>query len=121
MRSGMGLDVETWVDRGRLVVEVSGELDALSAPRLREDLARIDAPRPLRIAVLMGGVEFIDSSGVGVLIGAAKRARASGGRVALVGCSAHVDRMLRRMALHKVFGLHPGLDAGLAWLDGAAR
>lgn len=113
----LGLDVETWTDRGRLVVEVGGEVDALSAPRLREELARAEAPRPLRIAVLMGGVEFIDSSGIGVLIGAARRARATGGRVALVGCTPHVEKLLRRMALHKVFGLHPGLEAALAWLD----
>lgn len=113
----LALDIETWTDRGRAVVEVSGEIDAYSVPMFREVLQGIDAPRPLRIAVLMGRVEFIDSAGIGVLIGAVKRAQATGGKVALVGCSPHVDRMLRRMALHRVFGLHAGLDDAFAWLD----
>ena len=113
----LALDVETWLDRGRAVVEVSGEVDVYSVPMLREELAHIAPSRPLRIAVLMSRVEFIDSSGIGVLVGAVKRAEATGGRVALVGCSPHVDRMLRRMALHRVFGLHADLEAAFAWLD----
>lgn len=115
--SRLALDVETWFDRGRAVIEVAGEVDVYSVPLLREELAQLAPPRPLRIAVVMSAVEFIDSAGIGVLVGAVKRAEASGGRVALVGCSPHVDRVLRRMALHRVFGLHADLDAAFAWLD----
>lgn len=114
---GALVDVDSWLDAGRAVIELGGELDVYSAPALREELARIDTPRPLRIAVVMSGVTFIDSAGIGVLIGALKRAAASGGRVALVGCSPHVDRVLRRMGLDKLFGLHASLEAALLWLD----
>lgn len=119
--SRLALDVEAWIDRGRVVVEVRGEVDRYSAGMLREELARVAAPRPLRIAVVMSGVTFLDSSGIGVLLGAVKRAGASGGRVALVGCSGHVERMLRTMGLDRVFGLHAGLDGALAWLEAAPR
>ena len=115
----LALDIESWLDAGRAVVEVGGELDAYSAPALREELARIEAPRPLRIAVVMSGVTFLDSAGVGALIGGAKRARATGGRVALVGCSARVTSMVRTMGLDRVFGLHADLEAAFAWLDEA--
>jgi len=115
--SRLGLDVETWIDGGRAVVEVSGEVDCYSVPLLREELAQLAAPRPLRIAVVMERVSFLDSAGIGVLIGALKRARATGGRVALVGCSPHVGSMVRTMGLDKVFGLHADLEAALAWLD----
>lgn len=111
------LDVDTWFDRGRAVIEVAGEVDVYSVPLLREVLAQLAPPRPLRIAVVMSAVEFIDSSGIGVLVGAVKRAEATGGRVALVGCSPHVDGLLRRMALHRVFGLHTELESAFAWLD----
>lgn len=113
----LALDLNTWIDAGRAVVEVGGEVDVYSAPMLREELARIDSPRPLRIAVVMSGVTFLDSAGVGVLIGALKRARATGGRVALVGCTPHVGNVLRRMGLDKLFGLHASLEAAFAWLD----
>lgn len=115
--SRYGLDVETWIDGGRIVVEIGGELDAYSAGVLREELARIAAPRPLRIAVVMAAVTFIDSAGIGVLVGAVKRARATGGGVALVGCSGRVESILRRMGLHRVFGLCGGLEEAFAWLD----
>jgi anti-sigma B factor antagonist len=115
--SRFGLDVEVWIDGGRVVVEVGGELDRYNAPALREDLARVDAPRPFRLAVVMERLEFIDSAGIGVLVAQAKRARATGGRVALVGCVPLVDKILRRMGLDKVFGLYAGLDDALTWLD----
>lgn len=113
----LALDVDTWIDAGRLVVEVSGEVDCYSVPLLREALAGGGATRPLRIAVVCERLEFIDSSGIGALVGGLKRAQASGGRLALVGCSPHVDRMLHRLALHRVFGLHGGLEDAFAWLD----
>jgi anti-anti-sigma regulatory factor len=40
------MDVQTWTDRGRAIVEIAGELDAATAPRLREELARVSAPAP---------------------------------------------------------------------------
>jgi anti-sigma B factor antagonist len=115
--SRFGLDVEVWIDGGRVVVEVGGELDRYNAPALLVDLARVDAPRPFRLAVVMERLEFIDSAGIGVLVAQAKRARATGGRVALVGCVPLVDKILRRMGLDKVFGLYAGLDDALTWLD----
>lgn len=115
--SRLGLDVETWIDAGRIVVEIGGELDACSARILREELARLAAPRPLRIAFVMSALKFIDSAGIGVLVGAVKRARATGGCVALVGCSGHVESILRRMGLDRVFGLCGGLEEAFTWLD----
>lgn len=113
----LALDLNTWIDAGRAVVEVGGEVDVYSAPMLREELARIDSPRPLRIAIVCERLEFIDSAGVGVLIGALKRAQATGGRVALVGCTPRVGNVLRRMGLDKLFGLHASLEDAFAWLD----
>ena len=115
--SRLALDVDSWLDCGRLVIEVAGEVDVYSVPLLREALSSDGASRPLRIAVMCERLEFIDSSGIGALVGGLKRAQASGGRLALVGCSPHVDRMLHRLALHRVFGLHGGLEAAFAWLD----
>lgn len=114
----MGLDVDCWLDGSRVVIEVCGELDAYSAPMLREALERLPrSPGSLRIAVLMERVSFMDSAGIGVLIGALKRTQATGGRVSLVGCSAHIGSMVRTMGLNRVFGLHVGLDEALTWLD----
>lgn len=115
----LALDVNMWTDGGRAVLEVSGEVDAYSAPRLRWALSELSADVPLRLAVVMTEVEFIDSSGIGVLVGVAKRAAAARGRVALVGCSGHIGSMLTMMGLHRVFGLYASLEDAFAWLDAA--
>lgn len=60
---------------GWLVVSVSGDCDLASAPALRRALAEA-AGRADRLAVDLRGVSFLDSVGLGLLIGAARRATA---------------------------------------------
>jgi len=64
---------------GRSVVTVSGEVDVATAPSLRECLDRVVARDDDAVVVDMLGVTFIDSTGLGVLIGA-HRACADAGR-----------------------------------------
>ena len=79
---------------GATVVEVAGELDLHSAPQLRAELARaIESGAPPRIVVDLGGVTFLDSTGVGVLVGALKRAREAGGKLHFCNAQPRVNRV----------------------------
>lgn len=81
----MDLTGHTYEHRGVGVLTVSGEIDLATAPRLREHLVRLvteHAGRP--VVVDLSGVTFCDSLGVGVLVGAQRRARALQGEVRLV-------------------------------------
>ena len=70
------------------VVTVSGELDLASAPELRNVLVRaISAHRGATVTVDLDGVSAIDDTGLGVLLGAAGRAREAGGDLRLVSSS----------------------------------
>jgi ABC-type transporter Mla MlaB component len=65
-----------------VVVEVGGEIDLHSAPRLREELGRaLESNTPPRVIIDLAGVSFIDSTGIGVLVGALKRAREAKGEL----------------------------------------
>ena len=76
-RPNMGLARES-----ATVVEVAGELDLHGAPQLRAELARaIELSAPPRVIVDLNGVTFLDSTGVGVLVGALKRARELDGQL----------------------------------------
>ena len=76
------------------LVEVAGELDLHSAPQLRAELSRaIESNAPPHIVVDLAGVTFLDSTGVGVLVGALKRASEAQG--ALHFCSA--QKRVRRV------------------------
>jgi anti-anti-sigma factor len=69
-----GLDVDVRLgDGGVMIVAVNGELDLATAGVLEETLASADATNASRIVFDMSGVEFMDSSGIAVLIRAAAR------------------------------------------------
>ena len=92
------------------VVEVAGEIDLYSAPGLRAELGRAvetsdSAPR---IVVDLSGVTFLDSTGVGVLVGALKGAREAGGQLALCSAQARVRRVFEITGL---IGALPLFDA----------
>jgi anti-sigma B factor antagonist len=89
----------TSFESGRwLVVQPSGEIDMVNAPTLRAALVEFDRDH---VIVDLSNVEFIDSTGLGVLVGAAARARKRDGEMRVV-CP--------RPGIRKVFAI-TGLDA----------
>src|SRR3954468_6522431 len=73
---------ESDVEGGRLL-EVFGELDLATAPRLCSALDAARIHRVRRVVVDLTGVDFCDSTGLRALIGASKELRVSGGRLAI--------------------------------------
>lgn len=70
-------------DDGVPVLVASGEIDVYTSPELRRELHGVVATGAPSIVVDLGGVDFIDSSGLGVLVGALKRMRERDGAVVL--------------------------------------
>jgi anti-sigma B factor antagonist len=90
---------------GTVAVAVAGELDVLSAPELaaalRDALIRY---RPRRVEVDLGEVNFMDSTGIQVLVAANNDAAAAGGGVTVVRASPQVQRVLRLTGLLDALG-----------------
>lgn len=80
------LQAETREDRGWTVVTARGQLDVATAPRFRQVLVEAQYGGSTRLVVDLDGVEFVDSFGLGVLIGALRRARTHDGELVLA-CS----------------------------------
>jgi anti-sigma B factor antagonist len=79
-----------------------------SAEALRKELADAsERPRVGTVIVDLSAVTFIDSTGLGVLVGAARRLRAQGGDLQLVGCTTALRRVLVIAGLDHVFDLPP--------------
>jgi anti-anti-sigma factor len=76
------------------VVVVAGEIDVSTVPKLRQTLARAMAPPREEVVVDLAAVEFIDASGVGVLVGAAGEAAREGVKFRLHAPSPSVQRVL---------------------------
>jgi anti-sigma B factor antagonist len=91
-QAGLRLDVSR---RGSaVVIAVAGELDLASAARLEAQLDRVESPRPELVIVDLRELEFIDSTGLSVVVHAHQRAQRNGWRFALVNGSGQVQRML---------------------------
>lgn len=98
----------------RTVVHVAGEIDVYTAPALREELAAQQEAGPIDLVVDLTEVPFMDSTGLGVLVGALKRARTTGGDLRLVIDQEKVLKVFRITALTQVFDIHSSLDEALA-------
>jgi anti-sigma B factor antagonist len=87
------------------VIHVSGEIDMATAPRLRQALvAEIDGGCR-SVVVDLSGVQFVDSTGLGVLIGALVRARRVGGDLTVTGLSPRVRELFDIVALDRVLAV----------------
>ena len=77
------------------VIAVRGELDIATAPELRAALMQAIEQHPgARLIADLEGLEFIDSAGLGILVGGRKRARTTGGDLVLVSTGRNVGRTL---------------------------
>ena len=105
----------TRADHGeRAVVHLGGEIDVYTAPLVREKIdEEIHAGRN-DLVVDLSDVTFVDSTGLGVLVGRLKLARTRGGSLSLVGTDDRVLKVFSITGLDKVFEIHPDLETALA-------
>jgi anti-sigma B factor antagonist len=92
-----------------MVVHLQGEVDLASAPQVRRGLYELIDRGSHRIAVDLTDVEFMDSTGLGVLIGALKRLRENEGAMALAGIRPSVARVFEVTGLDRIFTIHDSL------------
>jgi len=105
----LGLDV---VERnGYTVLAVHGEVDVYTAPRLRERLVELVSQGKQHIVVDLEGVDFLDSTGLGVLVGGLKRLRSHDGDLTLVCTQHRILKVFEITGLTKVFEIHDSVDA----------
>lgn len=92
------------------VITVSGDLDVAGAPELRQVIVSAVADGEVLIVLDLTGVEFIDSFGLGVVVGALKRTRQRGGDLSVVCPERRVRRVFELCDLDRIFTLHTTLD-----------
>ncbi|MGZ6266911.1 MAG: STAS domain-containing protein, partial [Candidatus Limnocylindrales bacterium] len=85
-----------------------------TAPKLREQLIDLVSSGHYNLVVDMEGVEFLDSTGLGVLVGGLKRVRAHGGALRLVCTQERILKVFRITGLTKVFPIHSSVEAAIA-------
>jgi anti-sigma B factor antagonist len=99
----MELDIKTARDADVCSVTLEGEIDVYTAPRLKEVLVDAVESGCPNVIVDLEKVGFIDSSGLGVLVSALRRARERDGVVRIVCTRDNVLKIFRITGLDKVF------------------
>lgn len=108
----LGLDVSE--HNGHTVLAVKGEVDVYTAPRLRERLVELVTEGKRKIVVDLEGVDFLDSTGLGVLVGGLKRLRSNDGEMSLVSTQSRILKVFEITGLTKVFSIHDSVEAATA-------
>ena len=106
-----GLRVDVRLSAAGVSVTVHGDLDLHTAPGLRERLLAVVAQGEPRVEVHLDGVGFMDSTALGVLVGALEAQRAAGGELELVCSRPRHLRLIEVTGLDRVFTVHAGEPA----------
>jgi anti-sigma B factor antagonist len=99
---------------GATIIAVGGEIDVYTAPKLRDKITELVADGVYDIIVDMEAVEFLDSTGLGVLVGGLKKVRAHDGSLELICTQDRLLKIFRITGLAKVFVIHDSADGALA-------
>ena len=91
------------IKKDALVVQLSGELDHSAASQIRGELDALIAGKGIRRLVLdLNGLSFMDSSGIGLIIGRYKQMARRGGSVAVFGADARMDKIFDMAGLYQL-------------------
>jgi anti-sigma B factor antagonist len=108
---------EEKLDEDRHVVAVAGEIDLFTAPELKAALAAaVDAGRT-RIVVDLSETSFLDSTALGVLIGAIKRLRSRDGVLTIVNTDRNIAKTFEITGLDQIFTIRPTRAEAIDALD----
>ncbi|TAM87573.1 anti-sigma factor antagonist [bacterium] len=88
------------------VVDLVGEIDVYTSPAVKEAITELIDDGHYNLIINLEGVRYIDSTGLGVLIGALKRVREHAGSVNLICTNPQVKKIFDITGLVKIFGIY---------------
>ena len=106
------------LDDERHVVAVRGEIDLFTAPELKTAVVNAIESGRTRLVVDLSETTFLDSTALGVLIGALKRLRSRDGVMTLVNRDANIAKTFEITGLDQIFTIAETREAAVAALDG---
>lgn len=109
----MDLSLDTRQVDDTTIVAVGGEIDVYTAPKLRDKISELVSDGHYALVIDMEKVEFLDSTGLGVLVGGLKKVRAHDGSMQLICNQDRLLKIFRITGLARVFSIHESEAAAL--------
>lgn len=95
------------------VVDLNGEIDVYTSPKVKDVIGDLIDKGHYNLVINLEKVRYIDSTGLGVLIGGLKRVREHGGTVNLVCTNPQIKKIFDITGLVKIFGIYDDEDAAM--------
>jgi len=112
------MEVKLLGEKRTLLVRLLGELDHHTAAKIREEADRmLRSTNAVNIIFDFSDLSFMDSSGIGMIMGRFKKVRTLGGRVAAFGVNAQILRIMEMSGIDKIIKLTPNLERALRLFD----
>ncbi len=111
------MDVHVRNDGASTVIEVQGEVDLYTSPKVREAIVAATKARAKAVIVDLSGVGYMDSSGVATLVEGLQFSRGYGGVFRLAGLGATVRQVFQFAKLERVFDIYPDVAAATQSLE----
>jgi anti-sigma B factor antagonist len=99
------------------IVAVTGEVDVYSAPALKDKITELIGSGETTLIVDLGGVAFLDSTGLGALVEGRTATADAGGSMPLVCGQERILKLFTITGLDGVFTIHPTISAAVAALS----
>ena len=116
----MNLNVDVNRVENVTLVDLAGELDAYTSLDLRETVVRLIEEGARDIVINLEKVDFIDSVGLGTLVGCLKRTAEHGGSISLVCTNPQIQKVFDITGLSKIFAIYKSRDEALKQVAPAA-
>ena len=111
--SVVGLSISSRAEGDHVIAALSGELDILCAPALREQLLGLLRPGASRLVLDLSQVSYADASGLAVLVGTGRRAGLLGGFLRLAAPTPAVSSVMRISGLHRQLDVFRTVQAAI--------
>ncbi|MBU7596031.1 anti-sigma factor antagonist [Metabacillus halosaccharovorans] len=95
------------------VVSVAGEIDAYTAPKLREAILPLAEEVNPNITINLKDVSYMDSTGLGVFVGLLKSVRKNNGQLNLVELSDRLERLFTITGLNDIIDISSKSEGGV--------
>lgn len=109
----LSVEIKPEHDGNAIVFSLRGSLDFETSPSLRAAMLEAADQGKHDIVVDLSHLEFLDSSGLGALIGAHKRALENAGRLRVIISTGTIARLLTITGLMDVLAVYPSIEAAL--------
>lgn len=88
------------------IVDMEGEMDIYTSSQVKKELVQIAERGATQVILNLSKIEYMDSSGLSVLIGSLKRLREAGGDLALVGLGLRTQRIFEVTGMSTIFDIY---------------